>query len=51
MWKAVFLGEHQSVVCQEKKMACVHEKNQAGETVSFVMVRVDAGESKTVLIG
>ena len=50
LWKAAFLGEHEAVVCEDEKIPCMQEQNEAGEALSFVLIEVKAGESRRVRI-
>lgn len=47
-WKAAFLGDYECLYCQGKPLSCSHEKNAAGEKVSYVILEIESGEELAV---
>lgn len=48
-WKAVLTGNYERIFSQGETLACGHEKNAAGEEVSYIIREVKGGERVSVL--
>lgn len=49
-WKASFLGRYETAFCGNEAYACGHEKNAAGEDVSWVILDVAPGTALNVRV-